>query len=214
MAVDKLVDSTLLDAACTYEAGKIREKLGSSAQIAYDLANGKGFGDAIAAIPTGGGGLGGLANLADVTEENYLYGYMMSCIKNGDTAGGTIIQTSTFPGSEVLLISTGLTIVHGLILAATSLGRTALGAGNSNLFAVFINYDTVNYPTCGYDAWGMSQNLVRSQQSGTYGTQNANGPTNGTLRLDGGDVYYTARYNNNNNYQIIRSGIEYDWLAW
>jgi hypothetical protein len=56
MAVDKLVDSTLLDAACTYEAGKIREKLGSSAQIAYDLANGKGFGDAIAAIPTGGGG--------------------------------------------------------------------------------------------------------------------------------------------------------------
>lgn len=56
MSVDKLVDSTLLDAACTYEAGKIREKLGSSAQIAYDLANGKGFGDAIAAIPSGGGG--------------------------------------------------------------------------------------------------------------------------------------------------------------
>ena len=57
MSVDKLVDSTLLDAACTYEAGKIREKLGSSAQITYDLANGKGFGDAIAAIPSGGGGL-------------------------------------------------------------------------------------------------------------------------------------------------------------
>lgn len=57
MSADKLVDSTLLDAACTYEAGKIREKLGSSAQIAYDLANGKGFGDAIAAIPTGGGGV-------------------------------------------------------------------------------------------------------------------------------------------------------------
>lgn len=57
MALDKLVDSTLLDASCTYEAGKIREKLGSSAQIAYDLANGKGFGDAIAAIPSGGGGI-------------------------------------------------------------------------------------------------------------------------------------------------------------
>lgn len=56
MAVDKLVDSNLLDAACTYEAGKIREKLGSSAQISYDLANGKGFGDAIEAIETGGGG--------------------------------------------------------------------------------------------------------------------------------------------------------------
>ena len=60
MAVDKLVDSTLLDAACTYEAGKIREKLGSSAQISYDLANGKGFGDAIEAIETGGGGVSGI----------------------------------------------------------------------------------------------------------------------------------------------------------
>lgn len=56
MAVDKLVDSTLLDAACAYEAAQIRAKTGGSAQIAYDLENGKGFGDAIAAIPTGGGG--------------------------------------------------------------------------------------------------------------------------------------------------------------
>ena len=56
MAIDKSVDSTLLDAAMSYEAGKIRAKLGSSSQINYDLANGKGFGDAIAAIPTGGGG--------------------------------------------------------------------------------------------------------------------------------------------------------------
>lgn len=55
MAIDKAVDSTLLDAACAYEAAKIRAKTGGSAQIAYDLANGKGFGDAIDAIPTGGG---------------------------------------------------------------------------------------------------------------------------------------------------------------
>lgn len=67
MAVDKLVDSSLLDAACTYEAGKIREKLGSSAQIAYDLANGKGFGDAIDAIQTGGGGLPSNMEVIDFT---------------------------------------------------------------------------------------------------------------------------------------------------
>lgn len=58
MAVDKAVDSTLLNASCSYEANKIRAKLGSAAQITYDLANGKGFGDAIEAIPTGGGGSG------------------------------------------------------------------------------------------------------------------------------------------------------------
>ena len=55
MAIDKAIDSTLLDAACAYEAAQIRAKTGGSAQIAYDLENGKGFGDAIAAIPSSGG---------------------------------------------------------------------------------------------------------------------------------------------------------------
>ena len=54
MALDKLVDSTQLDACCTAEANAIRAKTGGSAQIAYDWANSKGFADAIAAIPTGG----------------------------------------------------------------------------------------------------------------------------------------------------------------
>lgn len=57
MALDKLVDSTQLDASLTYEAGKLRAKLGSSAQLDFDLANGKGFGDYIDAIPSGGGTL-------------------------------------------------------------------------------------------------------------------------------------------------------------
>jgi hypothetical protein len=52
MALDKLVDSGKLDAALGFEAGKIRAKTGGSAQLAFDLANEKGFGDAIAAIPS------------------------------------------------------------------------------------------------------------------------------------------------------------------
>ena len=51
----ELVDASKLDACCTAEANAIRAKTGSSAQIAYDWANSKGFADAIAAIPTGGG---------------------------------------------------------------------------------------------------------------------------------------------------------------
>ena len=54
MALDKLVDSSKLDACCTAEANAIRAKTGSSAQIAYDWANSKGFADAIAAISGGG----------------------------------------------------------------------------------------------------------------------------------------------------------------
>lgn len=70
MAVDKAVDSTLLNASCTYEANKIRSKLGSAAQINYDLANGKGFGDAIEAIQTGGGGSGETGTFIATTSDS------------------------------------------------------------------------------------------------------------------------------------------------
>lgn len=48
MAYDKVVDSTQLDAAMTYTAGRIRAKTGSADQIAWNSA--KGFGDAVDAI--------------------------------------------------------------------------------------------------------------------------------------------------------------------
>ena len=51
MAVDKLVDSTQLDADLTSVANAIRTKGGTSASLAFPA----GFVSAIAAIPTGGG---------------------------------------------------------------------------------------------------------------------------------------------------------------
>ena len=56
MALDKLVDSSQLNACCTAEANAIRAKTGSAASIAFDWANSKGFADAIAAISGGGSG--------------------------------------------------------------------------------------------------------------------------------------------------------------
>lgn len=55
MAVDKLVDSTKLDACLDAEADAIRAKTGGSSDIPFDYANNKGFADAIASIQTGGG---------------------------------------------------------------------------------------------------------------------------------------------------------------
>lgn len=55
MAVDKLVDSTQLDADLTSVANTIRTKGGTSAPLAFPA----GFVNAINAIPTGGGGGGG-----------------------------------------------------------------------------------------------------------------------------------------------------------
>ena len=48
MAFDKVIDSTQLDAAMTYTAGRIRAKTGDTNQMTWDSA--KGFGDAIDAI--------------------------------------------------------------------------------------------------------------------------------------------------------------------
>ena len=63
MAVDKAIDSAKLNATLAYEANRIRAKTGDSDDLAFDFANEKGFGDAIDAIPTGGG----LELLADDT---------------------------------------------------------------------------------------------------------------------------------------------------
>jgi hypothetical protein len=52
MAVDKLVDSTQLDADLTSVANAIRTKGGTSAYLAFPA----GFVSAVQAIPTGGGG--------------------------------------------------------------------------------------------------------------------------------------------------------------
>ena len=57
MAVDKLVDSSKLDACCLAEANAIRAKTGDSSSLTYDWANSKGFADAIAAISGGGGSI-------------------------------------------------------------------------------------------------------------------------------------------------------------
>lgn len=53
MAIDKAVDSGVLDTALTYTANRIRAKTGSADQIAWDAV--KGFGDAVDAVQAGGG---------------------------------------------------------------------------------------------------------------------------------------------------------------
>ena len=71
------------DTALSYEAARIRAKTGSAAQITFD--GDKGFGDAIDAIQTGGGGY-------DISSVNILDGVGVHAgyIKqNGEIAGAT-----------------------------------------------------------------------------------------------------------------------------
>lgn len=55
MALDKLVNSSVLDAAMRYTANRIRAKTGGSENLPFDMSaeNPKGFGDAVDGIQTG-----------------------------------------------------------------------------------------------------------------------------------------------------------------
>ena len=54
---EMLIDGAKLDACNTAEADAIRAKTGGTDPIPYDYENNRGFADAIATIPSGGGGL-------------------------------------------------------------------------------------------------------------------------------------------------------------
>lgn len=101
MAVDKLVDSTKLDACLDAEADAIRAKTGGSADIPFDFANNKGFADAIAAIPSGGGTVyTGTVELTNVTARELIipvdvsnaeeFEVLAYCDRTGTVSGGVV----------------------------------------------------------------------------------------------------------------------------
>ena len=162
----------------------------------------------------GGGGGGGLANMVDVSDGTNVWGYMLSQMKNGNTAGGTVTYSQAFANTEQLILSTGLTQVHGfLFVCPTDNPITNLGTGQTNKMVFVWFFD--NGGVTQYSIVAFTQTTTWSYANGrTMGTAYNGAPENGTIRISGGDIYYTARYNKNANYQIIRPNVQYEWLAW
>lgn len=106
MAVDKLVDSTQLDADLTSVANAIRTKGGTSADLAFP----SGFVSAVEAIPTGGGGWTA-QGIADTSEPN-----------------GPISISGTSIKSYAFYVCDGITDVSGPNV--TSIGNYAFAYAN------------------------------------------------------------------------------------
>lgn len=164
---------------------------------------------------SGGADLGGLANMVDVSTQDYQYAYMLMCMKNGETVGGTITYTSAFKNTEQLILSTGLSVLHGFMMIGTDqeIGINSGTAQSCKFIVVTINSNGT------FNVEGISSNIasssgIRILVNKEQGVLEASFPLNGSLRFDGGDIYYTARYNKNSGYQIIIPNIEYEWLAW
>lgn len=160
----------------------------------------------------GGGDLGGLADMVDVSDQDYNFGYMLSAMKNGDTVGGKVTYSTAFANTEQKILETGLTTLHGVMFVAPSLGYQSEAVGQTCKFAIItINEDNT------FNMYGQPTNSttnLRVLNSLAQSTLEQNQPLNGSLRFSGGDIYYTGRYNKNANYQMLRVGVEYEWLAW
>lgn len=116
---EMLVDSTKLDACLDAEADAIRAKTGDSNDLTFDFANNKGFADAIAAIPSGGGsgilesvkgitfGAAGI-KLSDATIEN---GQLFVDLSGKNVVlSGRLFQTNPVSGLNVTIKCNTLTI--------------------------------------------------------------------------------------------------------
>jgi len=94
---EMLVDSTKLDACLDAEADAIRAKTGGSADIPFDYANNKGFADAIAEIPSGGG--------SQITKDEWT----LTSDFNNTTAyfisSGSPFYDRNFDGIQIFIIS-------------------------------------------------------------------------------------------------------------
>lgn len=152
--------------------------------------------------------LGGLANMINVQTQNAEFAYMLMCMKNCDTKGGTVTYTSAFANTSTKILETGLTTIHGLLFVSARSINGGSGAGLcSSIFIFQTDTGTINATGwCGTNAakvYGQAQ-----------GTVQAGSPLQGAITFTGGDVYYTGRYNKNTSYQLLSVNVEYEWLAW
>ena len=92
MSVDKLVDSTQLDADLTSVANAIRTKGGTSAQLAFPAD----FVSAIAAIPSGGSGLIFVAGSFTIPSDTVANPAVMVNHSLGETPGFVMVWTEDY----------------------------------------------------------------------------------------------------------------------
>lgn len=205
MAVDKLVDSTQLDADLTSVANAIRTKGGTSGQLAFPA----GFVQAIGDISGGGGG--GNANVSQDAN-----GYIV-LDDDAPSGGGGLTKESgsiTLTENTQYLTVTGLSgtpkIVRVLIDSPdTNIGDgTIKGVAALYVYGVSVGWSTNNSGT----AVGSSPGLIDLDSSG-----------NPVVHQDGSNppgysVYATttgfvARPMPNSNYSW-KTGYTYNWEAW
>ena len=206
MAVDKLVDSALLDADLTSVANAIRTKGGTSASLAFP----SGFVTAIGNISGGGGGSKTNIDIGVETTSIPNILNMFYALEQGTAVTNEFTLAQAIPNTEVEVLDTGLSTVHGLFIADKSQGSLVSGNTPENvLFTIVFN------PT----SEGTGSYAVTRQNNYLGYATNTNGVTRKflarcTWRVSGGKLYCTGDFNRNDSYTPFCSGHTYRWVAW
>lgn len=203
MALDKLVDSTQLDAGLASVAGAIRTKGGTSAQLQFPA----GFVSAVEAIPTGGGGGTQLIASGTFTGD----GAVPSAIPVGKRMPKTdfIFNIWVDGGTEITPpSSTNRTYVWVQIPVQKRFGEYDLSTNGRKNIINKLAYPTVNTSTG-----------VTTERIPNYGFANAGGfvrwttlavetlPTTQIVRSAEGFSVYLEKGND----YTTASGITYNW---
>ena len=137
---EMLIDGAKLDACNTAEADAIRAKTGGADPIPYDFANNKGFADAIAAIPSGGGSLPSIISKID--------------------GGSFTLSSNTLTGSYTVQHNLGITPTNVMVWSDDVTYDTAVRV--TVAFAIYSG----NYFAAQFNTNGTNRDVVGSVISG------------------------------------------------
>lgn len=207
MALDKLVDSSQLDADLTSVANAIRTKGGTNGQLSFP----QGFVDAIDAIPTGGGGKTNIdIGIADTPISNILN--MFYALEHGTAKTGEFTLSRAIPNTEVEILDTELAACVGLCIMDESQDIVNTANTPENLlFGIVLGIGADNASSG--QAWSKATIAMNPYTNSAGLTRQFLG-SRCTWRFDAGKLYATGSYNRNDSYTPFHSGHTYRWVAW
>lgn len=183
-------------------ANAIRGKTGKEDALTLDQ-----MATEIAGIQTGGGGSSFGENTVTPNFLNLFY-----ALENGTAVTGEFTLANYLPNTETLIFDSGLSEIKGIFFIDADYAYTATGA------------------TPEYGAWGLYMtgatgrkdivtisglsNFVSASDGNGYTVSYKGFIVRGTYRIDGGALYVTAQYNQNNAYTPFCKGHRYKWVAW
>lgn len=197
-------------------ADAIRAKGGTEDALSFPAD----FVSAVEAIQADGGSSGGNIAGSDAHAGN-LMGSLLYAITSGTAARGEFTLASALPATETLIFDSGLSSIQGFAFAnvdwdgvfETGKIRTAWGAAVMNPDAGNTEWiSDVQTPFLMHNCYDMTP--AAGTDPDVYTNFVSPVKNAASIRVDGGSLYITARYNANANYTPFAPGMKYQWFAW